>query len=324
MFKEIVISCAAAISYFGSGLNIVYAEPIEVEASGEYNMGEHDTIEMAKQGALNNAIHNASLTAGVQVKSFVEVKDYQVTASQIQNYTDSLVKVKKISDYKFDSLRCSVSIVALVEIDEKAMDEYFKQVTQQQQQPQPQPEPQPQPVTPQPQPQPQVINPPQPQWQQPQQPVNQDEEWNGHVYRIVDGLDVGYRGAENYCIEHGGHLVYIESGKEQAFIFNMLQRKGTKNCYWIGGRRAINGKWYWGNDKNNPIKSFANWADGQPDNYTKNENMLMMYRMPNPNAMSTMGQWNDIGTDGECNGEEFFGASNFGFICEWDSPAQVR
>ena len=100
--------------------------------------------------------------------------------------------------------------------------------------------------------------------------------------------------------------------------------KCTKNCYWIGGQRGIDQKkWYWGNQRSQIMK-YTNWANGQPDNYTKGENILMIYRIPNPKAMSVTGQWNDIGTDGDCNGEEFFGVSNFGFICEWESQANVR
>ena len=74
--------------------------------------------------------------------------------------------------------------------------------------------------------------------------------------------------------------------------------------------------WWWANGEH---INYTNWHGTQPDNFTGEETCLMMYNCPNPMDSSTVkGVWNDAQNDGECNGDEFFGASNSGFICEWD------
>ena len=35
-------------------------------------------------------------------------------------------------------------------------------------------------------------------------------------------------------------------------------------------------------------------------------------------SSTVKGVWNDTQNDGGCNEEEFLGADNSGFICEWD------
>lgn len=44
----------------------------------------------------------------------------------------------------------------------------------------------------------------------------------------------------------------------------------------------------------------------------------MMYKEENEKNPAPLGKWNDIRKDGTCGDEEFFGADNFGYICEWD------
>ena len=275
--------------------NEIYRRPLgdrEVRAEGEYQMGGHDTIEEAKKFALTNAMNNASMTAGVMIRNYTKVKDFIVTEDIIEAYSKNIVKLKEVK-YSIDNFLCKAIIIAEVELDKIEEPSAFRQ-----------------PLTPTPYTDTTISS--------------KYEKFEDHVYLIVDGLNLDYRRAEDWCINHGGHLVYIESEKEQAFINNLLLTKCTKNCYWIGGQRGIDQKkWYWGNQRSQIMK-YTNWANGQPDNYTKGENILMIYRIPNPKAMSATGQWNDIGTDGDCNGEDFFGVSNFGFICEWESQANVR
>ena len=282
-----------------------------VEAQGQYQMGGNDSQEQAKKIALQNAIDNASMTAGVQVESFVKVHNYVVTDDTIKTYTKSLVKIIS-STYSFDNFLCKVTITARVDADENSMKTYFDGIAHTPVNPTPvivDP-----PVTVMP---PVTVTPPPIIVNQPA-PMNDTISFEGHRYQIVDGLNLDYRKAEEWCKNHGGHLVYIESQQEQTFLNALLLTKGTKNCYWIGGQRGVSmKKWYWGDQRSNTMK-YTNWADGQPDNFTKGENILMMYRMSNPKAPNQTGQWNDIGTDGECNGEDFFGVINFGFICEWD------
>lgn len=68
--------------------------------------------------------------------------------------------------------------------------------------------------------------------------------------------------------------------------------------------------------------NYSNWAIGQPDNWTKREEKLMIYCNSNPLNPSILGTWNDLQANGECNGEKFFGLRNFGFICEWEASVE--
>ena len=146
---------------------------------------------------------------------------------------------------------------------------------------------------------------------------NDAVEYKGHYYKVYNN-STNWSSAKSYCQNKGGHLVTITSLGEQNFVADLVYQDGSKNCYWIGGHKSSNGNWRWITDES---MSFANWAKKQPDNYTGEEDCLMMYRRKNPSASTDIGQWNDISSDGECKGEEFFGARNFGFICEWDSKS---
>jgi len=146
------------------------------------------------------------------------------------------------------------------------------------------------------------------------------ERYNGHYYKVYD-RSMTWSEARRYCAQRGGHLVTINSQGEQDFLIDLIQEYGNKNCYWIGGHKNSRGEWRWITNENT---YYANWAKGQPDNYTGDEDCAMMYRRRNPEASSHIGQWNDIDNDGECNGESFFGTHNFGFICEWESRSSKK
>ena len=139
--------------------------------------------------------------------------------------------------------------------------------------------------------------------------------WNGHTYKVFeDGMN--WEDAKLYCEDIGGHLVIIESQEEQTMLESIL---GEKNFYWLGASIELgktDSTWRWVNGEH---IDYSNWHGTQPDNFTGEETCLMMYNYQNPMDSSTVkGVWNDAQNDGECNGEEFFGASNSGFICEWD------
>ena len=156
-------------------------------------------------------------------------------------------------------------------------------------------------------------------------PVNQAEAatnsnqvvYQGHVYQLVE-KGMTWSQAKRYCEKQGGHLVTITSNNEFKKVKTLL-KKGKKNNYWVGGKRTASGDWKWITGEK---FKYANWSYGQPDNYTRNENAIMIYRCKNPaNGNTGFGQWNDIDMNGTCNAEEFFGKSKFGFICEWEATA---
>ena len=139
--------------------------------------------------------------------------------------------------------------------------------------------------------------------------------YKGHYYKVYN-KSMNWSTAKSYCQNKGGHLVTITTLGEQNFVADLMYQDGNKNCYWLGAHKSVNGNWRW---VTNEFMPFANWAKKQPDNYTGEEDCLMMYRRQNPSSSTKIGQWNDIASNGDCKGEEFFGTRNFGFICEWDS-----
>lgn len=154
---------------------------------------------------------------------------------------------------------------------------------------------------------------------------------DGHTYAIFD-TDANWQSANSLCEELGGHLATITSQLEQGVVSDLVSR-GSRNTYWIGGFLAARESWAWVTGE--PF-SYANWAEGTPDNWivegeeknateeqrndvTSSENALIMQRIKNPNAPHEAGDWNDLADNGDCNGEDFFGLPNIGFVCEWDS-----
>lgn len=300
----------------------------EVRAEGEYQMGGNDTMEQAKSLALKNAITNASMTAGIQVRNFTKVNNFVVSDDVIETYTQSKVRVKS-QEWKNEGFLFKVTIIAEVDLDETAMREYFERLT---------PKPAPTvtvapPVVTQP---PVVTTPPvtvtppittppvtipstppvvtTPQPSGAIAPAGDKQEYKGHHYQIFDG-GLEWDAAKSYCEGQGGHLVTIGSKGEQEFIESMLKNQGQRNSYWIGGTRSMSGRVSW--IDGTPF-NYTNWAKGQPDN--PRERALMIYKNANPKAPAhVLGTWNDLSSDGTFPGETFFGLNNFGFICEWDS-----
>ena len=150
----------------------------------------------------------------------------------------------------------------------------------------------------------------------PQIPEN-TKVYKGHSYKL---FDTGFTWIEAnlYCEDLGGHLVTINDELEQKFV-ELILTDGTKNSYWIGGYRTTNNNFTWVTGE---LMNYTNWAPGQPDNWTGSDDCLMIYRLQNPEQGYSLNMWNDMPNDGECNGEEFFGISNFGFICEWETTIQ--
>ena len=108
--------------------------------------------------------------------------------------------------------------------------------------------------------------------------------------------------AKKQCEKLGGHLVTITSQKEQDFVDNKLNSRGTR--LWIGAYRA-NGKsnvWKWVTGEK---WKYTNWDDGEPNdssNVISNENRGSVW----PH------KWNDLNDSSR---------EQSGFICEWETRA---
>lgn len=140
-------------------------------------------------------------------------------------------------------------------------------------------------------------------------------EFGNHHYKRFD-KPMTWEEAKKYCEKLGGHLVTITSEEEQEFVKEYIV-PGKKNYYWMGAKRDESyhfSKWVTGESI-----TYTHFDSGEPNNYMGTENVLVMYRIPNPRGGSDgYLKWNDLSETGYCNGEEFFGKENSGFICEWD------
>ena len=145
-----------------------------------------------------------------------------------------------------------------------------------------------------------------------------DGYFKGHRYAVLDkGLT--WEDAKAYCEYMAGHLVTITSQEEQAFIESILV-KGKRNSYWIGAEISASGtypKWITGE-----LISYKNYYRNQPDDAYGWEDALMIYRFNNGTG-PCFGFWNDLKRDGTCGTQPFFGTSNFGLICEWETAVKL-
>ena len=138
--------------------------------------------------------------------------------------------------------------------------------------------------------------------------------FNGHRYQLIDA-GMTWSVARDYCKALGGHLAVITSAREQRSIQKALKARGKKNNYWLGAKKSASGKFRWVTGE---AFSYTCFAGGQPDH--SNEKCLMIYTYDNPvTGANDAYLWNDLVNAGTYGTEPWFGLSNFGLICEWES-----
>ena len=126
-----------------------------------------------------------------------------------------------------------------------------------------------------------------------------DAQYNGHRYGYYeDNGSMSWSQARDYCVSLGGHLVTITSAEEQQFISMQYAGKDA----WIGLYGG--GGWNWVTGE---AVEYTNWRSAQPDNANGDEWFCHMWG----------GAWNDL------NNEDSTYHYHQGFICEWDSLADL-
>lgn len=105
---------------------------------------------------------------------------------------------------------------------------------------------------------------------------------------------VTWSAAKSICEALGGRLVTVESKEKGELILRLTGGQGT----WLNASRTRAG-WKWGTGE---ALSYTQWAEGQPDNQKKRENVAVMW---------SDGNWHDLHPD-----------ALKPFVCEW--PAAVN
>lgn len=115
LMKRILMLIVLAIMLTASG---VQAAPQIIEASGEYEIGGHDTRENAKKIALENAMRNALEQVGVHVKTYSEVNNFKLTSDQIKTVSAGIIRVQERTiEYLEGGRLCVATITAVVDLD---------------------------------------------------------------------------------------------------------------------------------------------------------------------------------------------------------------
>ncbi|NOS70104.1 MAG: S8 family serine peptidase [Verrucomicrobia bacterium] len=122
-----------------------------------------------------------------------------------------------------------------------------------------------------------------------------------------------------------GHLAVITSAAENEFIRTNFSTSNLNEFAWIGGREPTNdGSWFWDagpevgqqfSSNNVPTApyNYANWATGQPDNSSTNEDYLT-FNLGLDSGGITNGQWADAPPNPGTNNPVV------GYIVEYEPP----
>lgn len=122
---------------------------------------------------------------------------------------------------------------------------------------------------------------------------------SGYHYYMRYGVDSkDFWEALDYCEKSGGHLVSIDSEKENDFVFNTFcKEKTTYDPPYIGVWRE------WGN-WSNELAEYKNWDGGKPSNIADESCGAFSNKFN--------GKWDNV--------ENYTSGS---FICEWDVPFEA-
>ena len=127
--------------------------------------------------------------------------------------------------------------------------------------------------------------------------------FKGHSYALFSNADT-WEDAEKYCESLGGHLVTINSKEENDAVWAFARNSGYESVFIGLSDAEEEGTWKWVTGE--PF-TYTNWAEGQPDGFTEDENFAE-FAFSNNN-----GKWNDY--EFKAHKEN----TAVSYICEWDS-----
>lgn len=127
-------------------------------------------------------------------------------------------------------------------------------------------------------------------------------DYQEHSYGCYGDAD-SWEAAKEYCEQLGGHLVVINSAKENEAVWNYVNSKGYESVYLGLSDTEEEGNWKWVNG--DPVE-YTNWKEGEPNAYTDAENYAEY-------AFDVEGgYWNDFRYDTHA------GVDEIHYVCEWD------
>ncbi len=93
-------------------------------------------------------------------------------------------------------------------------------------------------------------------------------EYNGHFYNQVNDID--WDTAEQYAVNHGGHLVTINDQAEQDWLASTFTDPNLSIGF---NDKADEGIWVWASGED---PGYTNWAPGEPNDYGDGEDIAVM------------------------------------------------
>lgn len=132
----------------------------------------------------------------------------------------------------------------------------------------------------------------------PPEPPENAVEFGGHHYQLFDEVtELSWTMARKACENDGAHLAVVTSREEAEFIAGLCDGR----YMFLGASDAEEeGRWSW---VDGTPWDFTHWMQGQPNDYSGNENYLATY---------DDGEWVDVDHEGA----DFWMPT--GYICEWD------
>ena len=119
LFPRLIYVCLAFFLYFST--SPVAAETKTITATGDYTMGEGETMLIAKERAVTVAMRNAVEQAGVYLESLSQIKNLQLTKDEVTVVGAGAIEIldKQFDEPKFQSGSAyfHVTITARVNID---------------------------------------------------------------------------------------------------------------------------------------------------------------------------------------------------------------
>ena len=240
MWKRIAFVCMMmSIFLYGFMEGTAFAEPIMVNAIGEYDVGGNDTREHAKSAAYDNAKRNALEQVAVRVESRTDVSMGIVTRDDIISYAKGNLRIVGSPRYEFSNNGnlCRAYITAIVDVDWEMLKNNKGNNRGN------------------------ISNENTYNNEAKSNVLKGATEWRNHYYKIFN-MPLDWEMANIFCKKLGGHLATAETEEENEKIKQIFVDSELHDWCWIGGKRNKNNIWQWVTGKT--LVEYFDWVNGTP------------------------------------------------------------